>query len=242
MPPPNPTTRSAPPELAAGWTQALATAVARQLARRLFALEVHGLEHLPANEPVILAANHTSHVDTFALACATGAASRRLVFLAAQDYFSRFRVRAMLLRRLICIVGFHRGADIGAAKHNLQRLAACRDAGRIIVLFPEGTRSPDGKIRTFKAGVAMFADKLQLRVVPGRIDGAHAALPKGARWPRPHPLRVSFGAPLSIAPGGPGERGVERSARYEGFAARLECEVRALGPTCAAAREAVMSA
>lgn len=239
---PHPTIASTWPELETGWTQALATAIARQLARRFFALEVRGVENLPGTEPVILCANHTSHVDTFALACATGAASRRLVFLAARDYFSRFRLRGLLLRRVICIAGFDRGAGIGAAKHNLQLLAACRDAGRIIVLFPEGTRAPDGRMRAFKPGVGMFADKLQLRVVPCRIEGAHAALPKGKRWPRSGRLRVSFGAPIAIDEGGPDERGAERAARYEAFAARLAEAVSALGPTSERREETVFSA
>lgn len=239
---PHPTSASNRPELATGWTQAWATAIARQLARRYFTLEVHGVENLPAVEPVILCANHTSHVDTFALACATGAASRRLVFLAARDYFSRFRLRGRLLRRVICLAGFDRGAGIGAAKHNLQLLAACRDAGRIIVLFPEGTRSPDGRMRAFKPGVGMFADKLQLRVVPCRIEGAHAALPKGERWPRRGRLRVSFGTPIAIAHGGADEGGAERAARYEAFAARLAEAVSVLGSSTARREETVFSA
>lgn len=229
------------PELATGWTQALAAAIARTLARRFFALEVRGREHLPREEPVILCANHTSHMDTFALACATGEASRRLVFLAAQDYFSKFRVRGLLLRRVICIAGFHRGAGIGAAKHNLEMLAACRDAGRIIVLFPEGTRSPDGRRRAFKPGVGMFAEKLGLRVVPCRIEGAYGALPKGKRWPHPHPLRVTFGRPLDIAGGVGEEHGVERAGRYAAFAVRLEQEIDALGSQQADVREPVFS-
>lgn len=213
-----------------GWTQRFATSLARALARAGCGLEVRGREHLPAAEPCLLCANHTSHADTFALACATGPASRRLVFLGARDYFWRFRWRRLLVQRLICLVEFERGSTMAAARANLRTLGACRDDGRIIVLFPEGTRSADGALRPFKSGAAMFADRLGLRIVPCRIDGAHAILPKGRSWPRRHRLRVTFGAPLTIPAGAPGESGAERAERYEAFMRTVGRRVADLGP------------
>ena len=216
-------------ELATGWTQRAAAAFATFLARTFCALEVRGLAHLPAGEPFLLCANHTSHADTFALACAAGPHSRRLVFLAARDYFFRFRFRTWFIRQIICLIPFERGSGMAAAKRNLSLLGASRDAGRIIVLYPEGTRAPDGVMRDFKPGVAMFADKLHLRVVPCRIEGAHAMIPKGKKLPRPHPLRVTFGAPVALEPGiDPHETGAARSARYAAFAAQLRARVAAL--------------
>lgn len=222
------------PALATGWTQRVSAALATTLARIFCSLDVRGLAHLPANEPVLLCANHTSHADTFALVCAAGPQRHRLVFLAARDYFSRFVVRSWLLRRLICIIPFERGSGLAAAKHNLSLLGACRDAGRIIVLFPEGTRSPDGTLRDFKPGVAMFADKLSLRVVPCHIDGAYAMVPKGKSFPRPHALRITFGPPLTLPPAAdPHETGPARSARYHAFAAQLQSRVAALATPAA---------
>ena len=225
-------------DLATGWTQRAAASFATALARTTCSLDVRGLAHLPAGEPFLLCANHTSHADTFALVCATGAHRHRLVFLAARDYFSRFHVRSWLLRRLICLIPFERGTGMAAAKHNLSLLGASRLAGRIIVLFPEGTRSPDGLLRDFKPGVAMFADKLSLRVVPCYIDGAHAIVAKGKTIPRPHALRVTFGAPLSLPPATDlHETGPARSSRYQAFAAQLHARVAALAtaPTAAPA-------
>lgn len=216
-------------DLATGWTQRAAAAFATALARTFCSLDVRGLAHLPPHEPVLLCANHTSHADTFALVCAAGPQRHRLVFLAARDYFSRFVVRSWLLRRLICLIPFERGSGLAAAKHNLSLLGASRDAGRIIVLFPEGTRSPDGVMRDFKPGVAMFADKLSLRVVPCHIDGAYAIVPKGKTLPRPHALRITFGAPLTLPPSvDPHETGPARTARYQAFAAHLHTRVAAL--------------
>lgn len=212
-----------------GWTQLLAAALAARMARAWCALEVRGREHLPKNEPCLLCANHTSHADTFALAAALGPLARRLVFLAARDYFSRFRGRSWLLRRVICVLPFERGSGMGPAKHNLRVLGACRDAERIIVLFPEGTRSLDGVMRAFKPGVAMFADRLGLRVVPAHIEGTHAMLPKGKLLPRARPLRVSLGEPLALPPAEAFERSEQRAARYGRFTVELERAVAGLG-------------
>ncbi len=216
-------------DLAVGWTQRGAAAIARPLARWGYGLEVHGLANLPAGEPCLLCANHSSHVDTFALATALGVQARRLVFLAARDYFAQFRCRTWLIRRMICLLPFERGSGLGAAKHNLQLLGACRDAGRIIVLFPEGTRSTDGVMRAFKPGVAMFADHLGMRIVPCRIEGAHATLPKGKRWPRASKLRLTLGAPLALPPAETSETSAARTVRYARFTAELQATITGLG-------------
>lgn len=229
MTPPVPLAGVRPPDLRVGWTHRAATALATGIARAFFGLEVHGLEHLPRTEACLICANHTSHVDTFALACAAGDHSPRLVFLAARDYFFTHRWRSALLRRLICLVPFERGGGMAAAKHNLQTFAACREERRLIVLFPEGTRSRDGRIQAFKPGVAMFAEKLGLPVIPCRIEGSFESLPKGRRLPRPRPLRLTFGPALPLSAGPDRESGEERAARYVHFAAELQATVAALG-------------
>lgn len=217
------------PDLATGWTQRSAAALAAWIARGYFSLRVEGLENLPEDEPCILGANHCSHIDTFTIASALGRRASSLVFLAAHDYFSHFRFRGWLLRRLICLLPFRRGSGMAAAKHNLRMLARCRDARRIIVLFPEGTRSPDGAMREFKPGIALFADKLGLRVIPCHIEGAHAALPKGRSIPARTPLRLTLGRPMRLPPGAVDEGASERSERYAQFAADLQRAVVALG-------------
>jgi 1-acyl-sn-glycerol-3-phosphate acyltransferase len=212
-----------------GWTHAAATALARGLAHVVFSIEVSGREHLPAAGPCLLCANHTSHVDTFALATAAGDASRRLVFLGAHDYFSLLHWRLRFLHRIICLVGFDRRSSAAAAMYNLRMMGACRDDSRIVVLFPEGTRSVDGRMAPFKSGVAMFADRLGMRVIPCRIEGAHAALPKGSWLPRPRPLRVIFGEPVTMPPAPADETGPGRSARYGAFMADIQARVVQLG-------------
>lgn len=235
MTPPAPTRDVTPHPLPAfGWTHTAVTTVARGLAHTLFSLEVRGREHLPLNEPCLLCANHTSHADTFALATAARGASHRLVFLGAHDYFSRLRWRGVLLRRMICLGQFDRRGSVAAAAHNLHLLEACRDDGRIVVLFPEGTRSVDGRMARFKPGAAMFADRLGLRIVPCRIEGTHASLPKGKWLPMPRPLRVTFGPPQTVPSGPAGETGAGRTERYAAFMTALQDHVSQLSATAPA--------
>jgi 1-acyl-sn-glycerol-3-phosphate acyltransferase len=223
-----------PPALPAfGWTHAAATGLARWLARRLFALEVRGLENVPDGTSCLLCANHTSHVDTFAIATATAHVSRRLIFLGARDYFTRMRSRHFLVRKIICLVNFDRAPTAAALKRNLASLSRCCAEGRVIVLFPEGTRSPDGQLATFKMGAALFADRLSVPVVPCRIEGAHASLPKGSWLPRLTRLRVTFGCPVTILAGADGETSGERAIRYFEFSEDLQQRVAQLGDSTA---------
>jgi 1-acyl-sn-glycerol-3-phosphate acyltransferase len=91
-------------------------------------------------------------------------------------------------------------------------------SGWHVIVFPEGTRSPDGRIREFRPGVGLLAARSGCQVLPVRIIGIAKVLPKGSVRPRRAPVEVRFGAPLRIAPG--------ESPRD--FTARLEATVRAL--------------
>jgi 1-acyl-sn-glycerol-3-phosphate acyltransferase len=86
-------------------------------------------------------------------------------------------------------------------------------------VFPEGKRTPDGRIQTFRPGVGYMASRLNLNVVPIRLDGSFAVFPTGARWPRRGAVRVHIGRPL--APG-PHESDAD-------FARRVEDAARTLG-------------
>lgn len=212
----------------AGWFQKFAAWVATYIARGGFSLEVCGTEHLAAKESFIISANHASHLDTFVLVVAADKARERLVFLGARDYFFSWRWRRFLVQSLICLVPFERARNLAATQENLRRLEACKAAGRIIALYPEGTRSRNGEIGEFKSSIAFFAEKLGLRVVPCRLEGTFEALPKGRVLPRFHPLRVTFGAPCAVPPGPSDETGPARKRRYTEFATDLKNQIDAL--------------
>jgi 1-acyl-sn-glycerol-3-phosphate acyltransferase len=82
-------------------------------------------------------------------------------------------------------------------------LAVCRrvleQTGGALILYPEGTRSPDGEMRAFKTGAGLFAIELGIPLVPAHIEGTHRILPKGHSLPRSGPLTVRFGKALTLA-------------------------------------------
>lgn len=163
------------------------------LYEQYLALEVEGREHLPVAGAYILAANHQSHLDAGAVLTAIGPGARRLHVVAAQDYFFDKAWKGAFFTELLNAIPFDRHGDF------TEGLAACRVAlgsGNPLLIFPEGTRSVDGRLQPFKAGLGMLALEMGVPIVPARIDGTHAVLPKGARIPRRHPIRVAFGAPL----------------------------------------------
>lgn len=160
------------------------------LYERWLGLEVVGRELLPRQGAYIIAANHQSHLDAPAILTALGAESRRLHVVAAADYFFDTPWKGGFFAELLNAIPFERSGDFE------QGMQACRvalRAGDPLLIFPEGTRSPDGLLQPFKAGVGQLALSLGVPIIPARIDGTHAALPKGRRVPRRHAIRVTFG-------------------------------------------------
>lgn len=217
---PKPVTQAPPipPVPVASWGRPVSAVLVFWI-RSWFRLKVTGREHLPAG-PCLLCPNHTSHVDSLALLAATGPLRSRLVFAAAKDYFFKRPRLARWNRRALPLIPWERGGNAAVMKENLRHLAACRDANRIVVFFPEGSRSPSGELQPFKDGFAFFAVQTGLPVVPCWIEGAHASLPKGASVPRPGRLHVSFGPALQPSAGD-----------EQGFAAAVRAGLLALRPS-----------
>jgi len=190
-------------------------------------LTVVGKNHLPAS-PFIICSNHTSHVDSAVLMTASGRPFSAFALLGASDYFFDSWRRKFLVSRFMNIIPIDRRAQ----PKSLQRcLAMCEDFlqhGNLI-LYPEGTRSTDGEIQSFKKGAGMFAVDLGVPIVPALVEGAHRILPKGEVVPRPKPVTVRFGEPImfGLHPGDPGgARGVRRAA-----VELLEQRIRGLKPS-----------
>jgi len=155
-----------------------------------------GLEHLPASGPFILAANHSSHLDTPSVITAVGG-RRRIWTAGAEDYFFGTRIKRLLFGRLLDTIPFDRHAD-GVA--GLRRCGQALKLGDGLLLFPEGTRSITGEIQPFKIGVAVLAIERGVPIVPVYIHRAYDLLPKGARLARPGVVIVSFAAPIMPPP------------------------------------------
>jgi len=170
---------------------------ARPLARFLTGADVIGREHLPLAGPAIIAANHTSHVDTLVLLTIFPARLMgRLRPIAAADYFLKGPLISWFSRKLVGIVPIERRASAGE-----DVLGPAREAlavGDIVIIFPEGTRGEGfDRIGRLRAGVARLAQDFPLApVTPVWLEGAGRVLPKGAIVPVPMNCTVLVGAPM----------------------------------------------
>jgi 1-acyl-sn-glycerol-3-phosphate acyltransferase len=170
------------------------------LVRHETRVQVAGLDVFDGLEgPVVFVANHTSHLDT-ALLLTTLPPSwqRRVTVGAAADYFFDAWWRAVGSALVFGTFPIERhGVGLSGTPEKLI------SEGWSVVMFPEGTRSPDGWTRRFRPGAAALARTHGIPVVPVALVGSYAAMPKGRGWPGPGrpPVHVRYGRPLSAAEG-----------------------------------------
>jgi 1-acyl-sn-glycerol-3-phosphate acyltransferase len=167
--------------------------IAVLLMRLWFRLEVRGAEHVPAAGPVLLVSNHNSMLDPPLIG---GAAPRPLCFMAKAELF-RIPLFGSLIRSLNARPVRREGSSAGALRDALATL----QAGRALLVFPEGTRGAEGEIRPGKPGAGMLAVASGAPVVPVYISGSGLALPRGRALPRPVKIAVRFGPALCFAAG-----------------------------------------
>jgi 1-acyl-sn-glycerol-3-phosphate acyltransferase len=163
--------------------------------------------------PVILVANHASHMDTPVILSALPRKLRkRTVVAAAADYFYRNRLVASLVSLFFNTVPIERHGGGGVSK-NGSHLDKLLDQGWSLLLYPEGTRSRGGMPGQLRRGAAVLAAAHHLTIVPIRVTGTAQAMPPGRLWPKRlrhkpvparHRIEVSFGEPI-IASGDPTE-------------------------------------
>ncbi|RZQ60541.1 lysophospholipid acyltransferase family protein [Amycolatopsis suaedae] len=151
---------------------------------------VTGREHLP-DGPVILAANHLSFADSVVLKVLS---PRRVTFLAKAEYF---RGPGRLLFARFTDLPIDRGR-YRAARAALDAAAGVLADGRVVGIYPEGTRSPDGRLYRGRTGVGWLALATGAPVVPVGLGGTDRLLPIDRVLPRPHRVTVRFGTPLTF--------------------------------------------
>lgn len=150
----------------------------------LFGLRSHGQRRVPREGGVILAANHASFLDPIAIGCAI---ARPIDYLARQTLFDIPGFGWLL--RSIRTHPVRRGeSDLGAMRQMISLLKG----GAALVVFPEGTRSRDGRIQPLRGGVGLLAAKSGARVVPVWVEGSFWAWPRSRTLPRPAPVHVWF--------------------------------------------------
>lgn len=158
--------------------------------RLYFRLEARGLENVPLRGPVIFASNHVSFLDPPVIGCLIP----RVVNFLARDSLFRVPLLGALIRHFQA-VPVDRESGAAGLRAILDRLYA----GGAIIVFPEGTRSLDGRLRSAKPGLGMTVLKSDAPVVAVRVIGAHEALGRHGWFPRPRKIVVCFGAADAFA-------------------------------------------
>jgi len=180
--------------------------------------EVVGTGNFPREGPFLIASNHASHLDPPMVGSQI---SKQMRFFARKSLWNN-RLLAWWLDQVETIPVERDSGDVGAIKRVLQALKE----DRAVVLFPEGTRSPDGHLQKAKAGVGLMACKTGVPVVPCRVYGSFAAFGKGAKLPSfGTPVTVVFGAPIPAADYDDPSAG---KTRYETAAQRIMDRIAAL--------------
>ena len=205
-------------------TTTLRWVVVRCYLRLFHRLRVAGEEHLPEGLPIILVANHSSHLDALALASVLSAEQNRRVFpVAAGDHFFETRVVAMFTSLLMNALPIWRKNCGAHAMEELRTRLGDVPEPCGFILFPEGTRSRTGAMAKFKPGIGRLVAGTDVPVVPCFLEGAHAAFPPDRRWPRPGKVTLRIGEPLVFAEMPNDKEGWRRIAEL------LEGQVRRLG-------------
>lgn len=157
-----------------------------------YRLKVEGAQNIPRAGGAVIAANHCSYLDPPVM-CAVSA-SRIVRFLARDTLFSSPFARWYFKNVRVIALDRTRG-DLGALR---KAIATLKD-GRVIGLFPEGTRSPDGQMRAAKGGIGFLIAKGNVPVVPLYISGTHAAFPKGSSHFQFARVTARVGPPITPA-------------------------------------------
>ncbi|MFC8259109.1 MULTISPECIES: lysophospholipid acyltransferase family protein [unclassified Streptomyces] len=168
------------------------------LLRLLFRPRIEGLEHIPEEGAAIVAGNHLSFSDHFLMPAII---KRRITFLAKAEYFTgpglKGRLTAAFFHSAGQIPVDRSGKDAGQAA--IREGLGVLSKGELLGIYPEGTRSHDGRLYKGKVGVAVMAIKAQVPVVPCAMVGTFEIQPPGKVVPRIKQVTIRFGEPMDFS-------------------------------------------
>jgi 1-acyl-sn-glycerol-3-phosphate acyltransferase len=164
----------------------------------VFRPQAQGVEYIPESGPVLLVANHQSFSDSIFMPLLT---PRPVKFLAKAEYFTGRGVKGWFSKGFFSGVGSVPIDRAGAKAADAAIKTALRllEQGQIVGLYPEGTRSPDGRLYKGRTGAARIALTARCPVVPCAISGTEKVQPTGKLVPKVYPVTVTFGAPLDFS-------------------------------------------
>ncbi len=155
-----------------------------------FKLKGKGAEQIP-DGPVIIAPNHQSFLDgLFVMSFLKYRDIKNTYFYAKEQHIRQPFVKFMAATHNVIVM------DMSNLKESIQKMGEALKKKKNIIIFPEGTRTPDGKLGEFKKTFAILSKELNVPVVPVSIKGAFQAMPKGSKIPRPHRVQVEFLPPV----------------------------------------------
>ena len=177
----------------------LSRVVAGPFLHTIWRPKVTGTENIPSSGGAILAANHQSVVDSVFLPLMV---NRPVTFSAKAEYFTASGPAARIWAYYLQATNQLRMDRDGprAAQDTLEAALALLQEGQLFAIYPEGTRSPDGRLYRGRPGVAWLALKSRLPVIPVALAGTRHVLPPGRVLPRPGRISVTIGKPLVIDP------------------------------------------
>jgi 1-acyl-sn-glycerol-3-phosphate acyltransferase len=153
-----------------------------------FGVRHSGRKNIPRRGGVLVVSNHQSHLDPPLVGMGCG---RHMNYIARQTLFD-FTPFAWLIRSINAIPIDREGFGIAGIKESLKRLKN----GEMVLIFPEGTRTPDGNIKEFKRGITSLAVRSRAAILPVAIAGAFQCWPKTRTFPRPGKIRLHYGQPI----------------------------------------------
>lgn len=155
-------------------------------------MTIEGREHVPAVQPVIFAANHLSFIDSIVIPIAI---PRPIYYLAKADYFESWRTKWFFEAAGCVPTKRDKGAGTGALETGVEILRS----GDPVGIYPEGTRSPDGRLYRGKTGPVRMALEADVPIVPIGVHGTDAAQPIDRYWVSREPVTVRIGQPLDLS-------------------------------------------
>ncbi|MHA7987099.1 lysophospholipid acyltransferase family protein [Rathayibacter sp. CAU 1779] len=214
-------TRQAASSPRPGFLYSFGRFVVAPVARVLYRPRVVGRRNVPKQGAVILASNHLSFIDSVVIPVV---APRRIQFLAKSHYFEGTGIVGWIKRTFFAAIGAV-GVKRGAGRDSQTALEISRsilDAGSAFALYPEGTRSRDGRIYRGRTGVAWLALTTGAPVIPVGLIGTERLQPVGKRMPLFAPVTVAFGEPIDLSSFGPATSGKARREATDAVMAAIQ--------------------
>ncbi len=191
----------------------------------VFDVEVSGKSFIPQNRNFLVIANHASHLDMGLVKVALGEQGERMTTLAARDYFFDTPLKRAWFENFTNLVPMERH---GSLRESLRMAGEALTQGYNLLIFPEGTRSPNGELQEFYPTLGYLALHYNVDVLPMYLEGTYDALPKGSMFPKRKELKVRIGPPIELDVMKRAVTGMSRSESYRYITRHAEQVVQAL--------------